>query len=107
MSTSTPKWYPVSDKVLHAWAYYMDSMHVAANAANERFKARTDELKAHFKRHPATYADETIRRNKLIDDYERRDALDDYAFSVGEEQRMATRIAAEFQLRQLLRQTED
>jgi hypothetical protein len=81
----------------------MDKMHVAATQALDRFEARTAELKKHFERHPANYADETTRRNKLLDDYERRDALDDYNFSAGEEARMTARIAAEFQLRQLMR----
>lgn len=96
-----PTWHPVSDKVLDAWAYILDQMHVAATQANERFQKRTAELKDHFARHPQKYADETTRRNKLIDDYELRNALDDYAFAVGEEQRMAARITAEYQLRQM------
>ena len=103
MPTPTPKWYPASDKVLTAWANRMDEMHVAATRADARVQTRIAELRDHFKRHPIAYADETVRRNKVIDDYARSDAQDDYNYSVGEELRMATRIAAEFQLRQMMR----
>jgi hypothetical protein len=78
-------------------------MHVAATKANDRFQARKAELKDHFERHPKLYGDDTVKRNKMIDDYDLRDALDDYSYSVGEEMRMAARITAEYQLRQMMK----
>lgn len=92
---------PVSNRVLDAWGHRLNEAFVNADRANERFKARTAELKQHIANHPNAYRDETTIRNKLIDDIDRRDALDDYSFSCSEVQRIAARIQAEVNLREM------
>lgn len=99
-----PRFTPVSDRVLDAWTHRLNEAFINADRANERFKARTAELKQHIANHPNAYRDETTIRNKLINDIDRRDALDDYSFSCSEVARLAARIQAEVNLRELRRE---
>lgn len=101
--SAPPPFRPVTDNVLNAWAWRLNEMHVLATQANEKWRARKAELLDHIARHPNAYRDDASKRDKLMYDWELNDEMDNWNWYRREELRIATRIAAEYQLRELTR----